>query len=195
MRYESAEACRVSKYTFIQQKRIGFSNSYFIEWAGSGRPIMMTKEGSTKLVNFMTPGAGVLMLWRGHISHYSEYVLSSPLSIYSTDCYCVKRDYDAAFLYHHWFLFILYGAVDIQIILWALLTRSQCVSDTRVTVKACWPLVHIYSISMMSLLIIMQIESFWRCSVILRWPLRPFSWHPHFHPIFWSISNKTIWNG
>ena len=32
------------------------------------------------------------------------------------------------------------GAVDIQI--WALLTRSQCkVSDTQVTVKACWPLV------------------------------------------------------
>ena len=31
----------------------------------------MTKEGSTKYVNFMTPGAGVLMLGRGHMS-YSE---------------------------------------------------------------------------------------------------------------------------
>ena len=30
---------------------------------------MMTKEGSTKIVNFMTPGAGVLVLGRGHISH------------------------------------------------------------------------------------------------------------------------------
>ena len=30
---------------------------------------MMAKEGSTKIVNFMTPGAGVLVLGRGHISH------------------------------------------------------------------------------------------------------------------------------
>ena len=30
---------------------------------------MMTKEGSTKFVNFMTPKAGVLMQRRGHISH------------------------------------------------------------------------------------------------------------------------------
>ena len=29
---------------------------------------MMTKEGSTQIVNFMTPGSGVLMLGRGHIS-------------------------------------------------------------------------------------------------------------------------------
>ena len=31
--------------------------------------VMMTKEGSTKIVNFMTPGAGVLVLGRGHIIH------------------------------------------------------------------------------------------------------------------------------
>ena len=31
--------------------------------------VMMTKEGSTKIVNFMTPGAGVLVLGRGYISH------------------------------------------------------------------------------------------------------------------------------
>ena len=30
---------------------------------------MMTKEGSTKIVNFMTPGAGVLVLGCGHLSH------------------------------------------------------------------------------------------------------------------------------
>ena len=39
--------------------------------------VMMTKEGSTKIINFMTPGAGVLVLGRGHIlshivkMHYS----------------------------------------------------------------------------------------------------------------------------
>ena len=31
--------------------------------------VMMTKEGSTKIVNFMTPGAGVPVLGRGHISN------------------------------------------------------------------------------------------------------------------------------
>ena len=31
--------------------------------------VTFTKEGSTKIVNFMTPGAGVLVLGRGHISH------------------------------------------------------------------------------------------------------------------------------
>ena len=31
--------------------------------------VMMTKEGSTKIVNFMTPGTGVIVLGRGHISH------------------------------------------------------------------------------------------------------------------------------
>ena len=45
---------------------------------------MMLKEGSNKIVNFMTLGARFLMLGRGHISHYSEYVVSSTLSIYST---------------------------------------------------------------------------------------------------------------
>ena len=31
--------------------------------------VMMTKEGSPKIINIMTPGAGVLVLGRGHISH------------------------------------------------------------------------------------------------------------------------------
>ena len=31
--------------------------------------VMMNKEGSTKIVNFMTPRAGVLVLGCGHISH------------------------------------------------------------------------------------------------------------------------------
>ena len=31
--------------------------------------VMITKEGSTQIVNFMTPGAGILVLWCGHLSH------------------------------------------------------------------------------------------------------------------------------
>ena len=61
----------------------------------------MTKEGSTQNVNFMTPGAGVLMLGRGSISHMLNiHVLSSTISIYSTLIAIVLRDYDAVFLYH-----------------------------------------------------------------------------------------------
>ena len=60
----------------------------------------MTKEASTKIVNFMTPGAGVLKLGYGHLSHYSEYAVSSTLSIYSTLIAIVLRDYHAALLCH-----------------------------------------------------------------------------------------------
>ena len=62
--------------------------------------VMMTKEGSTKIINFMTPVDWVLMLRRGYVSHYSEYILSSSLSIYSALIPTVLSDYDAAFLYH-----------------------------------------------------------------------------------------------
>ena len=34
--------------------------------------VMLTKEGSTKIVNFLTPGAGVLVLGRGHMSYYEK---------------------------------------------------------------------------------------------------------------------------
>ena len=30
---------------------------------------MITKEGSTKIIKFVTPGTGDLVLGRGHISH------------------------------------------------------------------------------------------------------------------------------
>ena len=77
---------------------------------------------------------------------YSEYFLSSTLSIYSTLIAILLRDYDAAFLYHGWFSFNLWWAVDIQI--WVLLwqeTRSQCkVSDPQLTVKACEHLVSFF---------------------------------------------------
>ena len=41
---------------------------------------MMTKKRSTKIVTFMTPGAGVLMLECDHISHIVKmhYFFSTP---------------------------------------------------------------------------------------------------------------------
>ena len=44
----------------------------------------MTKEGRTKIVNFMTPGPWVLMLGHDHIGNSSEYVLSFTQSIHNT---------------------------------------------------------------------------------------------------------------
>ena len=67
----------------------------------------MTKERN-KIVHFMTPRTGVLLLGHGHKSHYSGYVLSFTLSIYSTLIAIVSRDYDAELLYHRWFSFILW---------------------------------------------------------------------------------------
>ena len=46
------------------------------------------------------PGAGVLLIGGGHISQYSEYVVTSTLSIYSTLVAIMLRDYVAAFLFH-----------------------------------------------------------------------------------------------
>ena len=59
---------------------------------------MVTREKST--INFMTPGAGVRMLGRGHISNYSEYALFFTLPIYNTLIPIVLNDYNAAFLCH-----------------------------------------------------------------------------------------------
>ena len=36
--------------------------------------VMMIKEGSTKIVNFMTPGAGVLVLVHGYINCISKMI-------------------------------------------------------------------------------------------------------------------------
>ena len=69
---------------------------------------IMTKERSVMIVNFITLGAGGLMLGRGYISHYSEYALSSTLSIYITLIAIVLREYNTAFLCNCWFLFILW---------------------------------------------------------------------------------------
>ena len=61
----------------------------------------MTKEGSAKIVNFITIGAGGLMLGRGYMS---EYALSSTLSIYITLIDIIWREYKATFLCHCWMM-------------------------------------------------------------------------------------------
>ena len=58
----------------------------------------MTKEGSNKDCKFYYYQG--LMLGRGYISHYSEYALSSTLSIYVTLITIVLRELNAAFLCH-----------------------------------------------------------------------------------------------
>ena len=43
---------------------------YVVAWYRQTKCVLvLTKEGSTKIVNFMTPRAGVLVLGCGHISH------------------------------------------------------------------------------------------------------------------------------
>ena len=85
---------------------------------------MLTKEGSTKIENFTTPRAGVLMLGRGRISHFSEYVLSSTLSIYNTLIAIVLNKWIMVLLSYALAEFYLFydGTVDVQIC--ALLTRG-----------------------------------------------------------------------
>ena len=55
----------------------------------------MTTEGCAKIVNFITIGAVGLVLGCGHIGHYSEYALSSILSIYITLIAIVLNEYNA----------------------------------------------------------------------------------------------------
>ena len=43
---------------------------------------MMTEEGPTKTVNFMTPGEGVLVLWCGHISYIVKIFLYPPQTLF-----------------------------------------------------------------------------------------------------------------
>ena len=60
----------------------------------------MTKEGSAKIVNFITNGAGGRMLGRGYMSHYIEYALSSIVSMNITLIAIVLSEYNAALLCH-----------------------------------------------------------------------------------------------
>ena len=51
---------------YFSKKILLFSQA----WIGQTKyVVMMNKEGSTKIVNLMTPGAGILVLGFGHISH------------------------------------------------------------------------------------------------------------------------------
>ena len=99
---------------------------------------MMYKKGSTQIVHFMTPGAGILMLGHGHISHIVNmyYIL-----LYQYTAHWLKLCLGIMMLLSYTMVdFHLFydGAVDIQI--WALLTRSRCnVCDTQVIVKVCRP--------------------------------------------------------
>ena len=61
----------IVKMHFSFKNRLLYSKTTFRQTKSI---VLMTKEGSTKYVNFMTPGAGVLMLGRGHMS-YSENAL------------------------------------------------------------------------------------------------------------------------
>ena len=55
--------------------------------------VMMSKEGSTKIVNFMTPGAGVLVLGRSHINHIMKmHYFFKNLQLYS-QAYIRKTKY------------------------------------------------------------------------------------------------------
>ena len=58
----------------------------------------ITREGSAKIVNFIFIGVEGIILGHGCISHYSEYILTSTLSIYITLNAIVLSEYDAAFL-------------------------------------------------------------------------------------------------
>ena len=55
---------------------------------------MTKKEWSSKIVNVIIIGTGVLMLGRGYISHYTEYALCInmfySINIHHIDCYCIK---------------------------------------------------------------------------------------------------------
>ena len=75
--------------------------------------VMMTREGSTKIVNFMTPVARVLVQGSGHIikSLYWICVIFYSINIYICSTLVELsnlRDYNAAFLCHCGFLFFLW---------------------------------------------------------------------------------------
>ena len=66
------------------------------------RIVMMANEGSTKIVNYINPGAGVLVLGRDHISYIVKIIFYS-INIQNIDCYCIKGLWRAFLCY--FFLF------------------------------------------------------------------------------------------
>ena len=95
--------------------------------------VLMTKEGSTKIVHFVTHGAGVLMLRCDHLSHYSEYSMHY-LPQYQNKAHYLQlyyNDHNAVFLCRFYsimgLLICKYESFWQDISLWykwALLTRS-----------------------------------------------------------------------
>ena len=78
-------------------------------WIGRvGYKAALTGEGSVWIVNFISIGDGGLVLGRGYVGHYIECALYSALSVCITLIAVVLRKYDAAFLCHCWFSFILW---------------------------------------------------------------------------------------
>ena len=62
-------------YSHIVKMHYFFKNLLLYSSASSRQTeyiVMMSKEASTKIVNFMTPGAGVPVMGCGHIWSYSE---------------------------------------------------------------------------------------------------------------------------
>ena len=60
-----SHTCIVKMHHFFKNLLL-YSQAYIRQ---TNYVVMITKEGSTKIVNFMTPGAGVLVQGHGHISH------------------------------------------------------------------------------------------------------------------------------
>ena len=99
--------------------------------------VMITKEGYTKIVNFLTLGAPSSYSRVWPYKSYWTFIIFYYIIIQDIDCYCVKELWCAALICHCWFLFILWFGMLICKIIWALLTKGQCiVSDTQVTFKA-----------------------------------------------------------
>ena len=117
--------------------------------------VMITKEGSTKTVNFLTPSAELDVIGRCHVRYIGEYAISSTLWIYTIFIVIVLSDYNAAFLCHCWFLFILIWACC-----YANRTPTDKVSDTKVTVKARGPLVSCIQ-HFLSVLVFWQLIHMW----------------------------------
>ena len=55
--------------SYIVKMHYFFKNLFFILHSDKVSIVMMTKEGSNKILNFMTHGVGLLVLGRGRVSH------------------------------------------------------------------------------------------------------------------------------
>ena len=100
----------------------------------------MTGEWSVRIVNFIFRGAGGLVLVRCYVGHYSEYTLSSALSVCIKLIAVVLRKYGAAKFDTVDFRLFYAGAACMR--MWTLLTRGRCgVFGAQVAHGALWPLV------------------------------------------------------